>query len=256
MTGKQKWACALLLAGFVAVTADVLASGPLTRLDWAVHLFVEKHVQGLWWQLSDLAARAGGEWVLTVPLAVLSLVAAIRYRSVRPLAIVFVVCVTLVVVVPGIKILTGRTPPAEGVDLVFTDETEYPSGHAVNAIVLWGTFLELATSTSRQVQRLLPPRRRYVLVALAAGAAGLGMVGMDYHWLTDALAGWMLGAAMYIGLLAWDPFRPLREKREAGGKTAVCPSRAPSAGPFVGIGRGAREAREARLGEAGARREA
>lgn len=206
----------LLLAGFCGVTADVLLSGPLADLDWTVHLLVEEYVRGPWWVLSDVLAYAGNQYVLIGSLGLLCILAAIRYRTLRPMLVVLVVCVSLAIIVPGLKIITGRTPPHTEVDLVFTSHTEYPSGHAVNAIVIWGTFLELVRATSRQVERLLPPRVRDVLIALATAAGGLGMVGMDYHWLTDVYAGWMLGAAMFIAFLGWDPFRPIRNQRDAG----------------------------------------
>lgn len=203
-----------LLAGFASVTADVLLSGPLTRLDWAVHVFVERQMhRPWWWWLARILKLAGHQVVLTAPLGALCLFAAIRYRTWRPVLVVFLVAGALAVIVPGLKILTGRTPPNEEVDLVFTGETEYPSGHAVNAIVLWGAFLELARSTFRRVARWAPPRRRNALIAAAAAAAGLGMVALDYHWLTDVLAGWMLGTAMLVGLLRWDPFGPIAERR-------------------------------------------
>ncbi|MGH3319675.1 MAG: phosphatase PAP2 family protein [Streptosporangiaceae bacterium] len=206
----RTWACLLLLAGFCAVTADVLLHGPLTRLDWNAHTWIGGHVEGPWWWLFYVLAQAGREAVLTVPLAVVSLVAAFRHRSPRPLVLAFVVCVSLVIIVPGIKILVGRTAPGSGVDLVFTMGREFPSGHATNAIMICGAFLELLVSLHPRVASALTVRRRRALVVLATAAAGVGMIGLDYHWITDALAGWLLGAAMYIPLIALDPFRPLR----------------------------------------------
>lgn len=216
LTRTRSWAVALLLTGFIAVTVDVLLSGPLTRLDWAVHLFVEEYARGVWWLASDVSAYAGGnQYLLVAALGVLCLGIAARYRTLRPVVIVFGVCVVLAIVIPGLKELTGRTPPRFGYDEVFTDETEYPSGHALNGIVLWGLLLELARSASRRVERMVPPWLRNTVLVVTAAAGGLGMVGMDYHWLSDVFAGWLLGAAMFVTLLGREPLRPIRDRRDA-----------------------------------------
>lgn len=215
--GARAVTLVLLAAAFVAVTADVFVSGPLTRMDWTTHLYVQDQLgHSWWWWLASVLQRAGDERIALPALSVICLLVAWRYRSFRPLVLTFVVCVSIVIIVPAIKIGVGRTAPHTGVDWVLTAGREYPSGHAVNAIMLWGTFLELAASGSRRVARLLGPRRRYGIVALAAAAGGLGMLGLDYHWLTDVVAGWLLGAAMYVAALWIDPFRPLRQRRDAG----------------------------------------
>lgn len=75
----------MLLAGFAAVTADVLLSGPLTRIDWAVHVFVEDRLRHPWWErLNGILATAGDQYVLVGALGALCLFAAARHRSLRP----------------------------------------------------------------------------------------------------------------------------------------------------------------------------
>src|SRR5579875_3864097 len=216
---RHTWLCAVLLAGVALVTWDVLSYGPLTRLDWATHLYVEKHVRGAWWWLCYAGSLMGNEWVLYVPLGLTSLIAAAWHRSLRPLAVTAGVCIWLVLFIPLFKIEVSRSWPRSGVDLMFyPGGSEFPSGHDVNAIVIWGLFLELLASSSRRAARWLPVRTRRWLVVVATAAAGLGMVGLDYHWLSDVLAGWMLGAAIFIAILALDPFRPLREVAVTGDK--------------------------------------
>jgi membrane-associated phospholipid phosphatase len=218
---RHTWLCAVLLAGVALVTWDVLSYGPLTRLDWATHLYVEKHVRGAWWWLCYAGSLMGNEWVLYVPLGLTSLIAAAWHRSLRPLAVTAGVCIWLVLFIPLFKIEVSRSWPRSGVDLMFyPGGSEFPSGHDVNAIVIWGLFLELLASSSRRAARWLPVRTRRWLVVVATVAAGLGMVGLDYHWLSDVLAGWMLGAAIFIAILALDLLRPLREETAAGGRPA------------------------------------
>ncbi len=85
-----------------------------------------------------------------------------------------------------VKAGVGRLAPSSGSDQIRAGGRSYPSGHAVAAVVCWGLLLEHAGGLGR--------RRRHALTALLAGAAGLGMAALDSHWLSDVLAGWLLGA--------------------------------------------------------------
>lgn len=211
---RRTWLCVALLLGVALVTWDVLSYGPLTRLDWWTHLYVARNVRGVWWWLCNVPTFLGNQWVLLTPLGVLSLAAAVRYRSLRPLAVPTGVCLWLLIFIPLFKDAVSRSWPQSGVDLMFyPGGSEFPSGHAINAIVIWGMFLEMLAATSAQADRWLSERARRYLTAAATGLAGIGMVGVDYHWLSDVFAGWMLGAALYLVFLAFDFFRPLREAR-------------------------------------------
>lgn len=202
----------------MAITVDIFASGPLTRLDWATHLFVQRRLDNAWWWgTSEVLKLAGNEYILYGLLGALSLFAAIRYRMWSPLLASGSVAAALIITIPGIKIITGRTAPHTGVDWMLTSGSEFPSGHAVNAIIIWGMTLELAVALFPRVRRWLSRPRRYTLIAAVAAASGLGMLGLDYHWLTDVLAGWLFGVGGYVAIRAWDPFRALQH-RQTGGK--------------------------------------
>lgn len=200
-------ACAALFAGTAAVTADVVFRGPLQRLDQVVSDWLPPPPgTGPWW-FWWLLARMGNQYVLIPPLGVCCLLAAARLRSFRPIVVTFLTCSTLAILVPAIKIVTGRTAPRSGYDAMFAGGAEYPSGHAVNSIVIWGAALEMAVLAFPVLARWLTTRTRRVLVVGWSAAAGIGMVGLDYHWLTDAIAGWLLGALLFVVLLGLDPFR-------------------------------------------------
>lgn len=217
--------CVALIACMAVVATDVLTGGPLTRFDHVVHDQLSQHYRDwLWWTCYYLQ-QTGNEYVLVPALGILSLVAAARFRSLRPMVVVFVLCVTLAVVVPGIKIVTGRTSPHSGVDVTLTSGTEFPSGHAVNAIVLWGAILELLVVVSPTVQRWLSRRVRTAVVVFTGLTAGGGALGLSYHWLTDVLAGWLLGSAMLIAFVGLDVFAELRRPRPPGPTPALEPPR-------------------------------
>lgn len=175
--------------GFGWVTAAVLFSGPLVTLD---------HIVASWWQqhLDHGTVRVIRRYVVlpgqrmydVPPMAVLAAVLAWRRRQWRPLLVPLVVMVLLAIVVPGLKLLTGRTNPDSGVDLLYAGGTEYPSGHEINAIVVWGMTFALASRLDWAVGRWLTPRRRIALVTVMALDVGIGVVAGRTHWLSDVLA--------------------------------------------------------------------
>lgn len=199
------WTVIGLLAIVGLVTADVLLRGPLTRLDWTIHLWVDDHSEGALWWFFKVLSLSGQRGVVAVPLGVLSIVLSIRQRSIRPVLAAFLVCIVLAIVVPAFKIATGRTAPGAGYDAVFAGGAEYPSGHAVNGIVLWGMTFEYAWALGGRFGAWFTTPRRRWLTAYTGISAGIGMTGLDYHWLSDVLAGWPLGLAFFIVVLACLP---------------------------------------------------
>jgi undecaprenyl-diphosphatase len=192
----------LFVVGFGWVTADVLLSGPLVTLD---------HVVASWWHqhLGHDAVRVVRRYVVlpgqrlydVPPMAVLAAVLAWRRRQCRPLLVPLAVMVLLAIVVPGVKLLTGRTNPDSGVDLLYAGGTEYPS-----AIVAWGMTFALARRLDWAVGRWLTPRRQVALVTVMALDVGVGVVVGRTHWLSDVLASLfiaipLLWAVLQVGFL-------------------------------------------------------
>jgi undecaprenyl-diphosphatase len=117
--------------------------------------------------------------------------------------------VLLAIVVPGVKLLTGRTNPDSGTDLLFAGGTEYPSGHEINAIVVWGMTFALASHLNWAVGRwLVPLRRRNALVTLMALDVGIGVVAGRTHWLSDVLASLFLAIPLLWATLQVGFTRP------------------------------------------------
>ncbi|PXY32920.1 phosphatidic acid phosphatase [Prauserella sp. PE36] len=101
--------------------------------------------------------------------------------------------VALVVAAPtvAIPVNTWVLKPAFGRH--YDDHLAYPSGHTVSLVTVL-TLLALFTA---------PGARRLATVVVGAmltALAGIGMVGLNYHYLTDVVGGAAFAAAVTLGL--------------------------------------------------------
>ncbi|WP_406342194.1 phosphatase PAP2 family protein [Streptomyces sp. NBC_00648] len=167
-------AFAALAALFSLLTWQVVADGPLRRLDERVggHL-AGRGPQDVAQALADL-----GSMPVALPVLALALGYAV-WRGARLDALIAAVTMALVpaLVVP-LKIWTDRAGP------LTSDTGYYPSGHTATAMVAYGgAALLLAPYTA--------PRRAWVMPAAAGvltAATGIGLVLHGYHWPLDVLA--------------------------------------------------------------------
>lgn len=194
---RLRWEAAgvgLLLLGFVGVTIDVLYRGPLVALDHMIDPLVLQYVpHDVIVVVRRYVVLPGQRAVNVPPMAILAAVLAWRRRTWRPLAVPLVVMVFLALVVPGLKLWTGRTNPISGADQLFAGGTEYPSGHTINAIVVWGMTFCLAASLDWGVGRWLTSRRRHALTAAITFVIGCSVEVARTHWLSDVIGSLCFG---------------------------------------------------------------
>lgn len=191
-----RWLLAAALLTAVLVTVDLLNRGPLERFDLRVSEVVSD------WGLEGSPAypavwvvtQLGGRAAILVVLAALVGVIAWRRRSWVPLVRVLVALALLTAAVYAIKYATGRTAPAFPGSFFFHDDgASYPSGHVANAVLMWGV------ARWQAVDFRLPPavQRTFWWLAIAGPVAtGLAMVSLDFHWVTDAVAGGAVGVLL------------------------------------------------------------
>ena len=192
--GRPPWwllVTAVLVGGLV--TADLFTSGRLERLDLRVSAVVSE------WALVDSAAyplvwavtQTGGRATILAVLAGLVGYLAWRRGAWLPLVRVLIALALLTVTVYAIKHGTGRTAPNfPGSFFFHADGTSFPSGHVANAVLMWGV------ARWQAVEYGLPPRVQrafWVLSVVGPVATGVGMVSLDWHWLTDAVVGAAVG---------------------------------------------------------------
>jgi membrane-associated phospholipid phosphatase len=196
-------AALLAMLPVVVITVDVLAGGPLRHLDDAL--------AGAAWHRSDQLAvhaalvldRLGQRAIAGSVVVAVAVLLAWWRRSWQPLMVTGVALLVLNLVVGSLKLLIGRTKPLSGLDLLYAGGSQFPSGHAANAVVSWGllTYLVLVhgPALSRRVSTALLVMPAAVTVGMSAASLYL-----DYHWLTDLLAGAALGLVLLALVLAWD----------------------------------------------------
>ena len=153
--------------------------------------------------ISRLGGRSVMFWLVTAAVVVLL----IRRRTRLALYLV-VTGLGALVLDPSLKTLVGRLRPVVDLPVASAPGNSFPSGHALGSMVVYGalTLVFLAA---------VPPRWRKLFIAVPAVlivAIGFTRIGLGVHYLSDVLAGWLLGAA-WLSVTAY-AFRVWR--REAG----------------------------------------
>jgi undecaprenyl-diphosphatase len=209
--------------GLLVVLAIGLGFGlllVLVRGNWSPLLSVDRGVaQGL----NDLVAprpaavdaltavsRLGGRPVMVWLVAVAVALLLIRRRS--RLAIYLVVTgVGALLLDPAMKALVGRLRPVLDAPVATAPGNSFPSGHALGSMIVYGalTLVFLAA---------VSPRWRKLFVAvpvLIVLAVGFTRIALGVHYLSDVLAGWLLG----LGWLSITAYAFRLWRREAGRPT-------------------------------------
>jgi membrane-associated phospholipid phosphatase len=104
------------------------------------------------------------------------------------------------------KYALGRTKPREGFDLLHAGGMSYPSGHASNAILIWGIIAYLIYRYAH-VDRY---RGRLASTAVGVLALTVCIVSLvrNTHWFSDLFGGLLLGGALLVLIIAIDRFFP------------------------------------------------
>jgi undecaprenyl-diphosphatase len=203
-TRRTLWAAglaaALLWVGHALVVARVAdaGGGPVpddrAALAWSIaHRTGELDLAG------RVLALTGGPGAMTALAAVVVVALWLRGHH-RVAVVVALTSAGASALVNGLKPLYGRTrPPLDAQVLPYTTYA-LPSGHAVGSLVVVGVVAAVAWS------RPWPVAARATAVTAAAVfvvAVGASRVYLGAHWLTDVLAGWLIGGAwLALGVAA------------------------------------------------------
>jgi len=171
--------------------ADGLASLDEPVLERAISLRTPQNVA-----VAQFITHLGGAIGLTVITVVIVVVMTVRWRSRTPVLLLAIGTAGSLLMTAVGKELVGRArPPVADAVPPYVTSAAFPSGHALNNTVVacLVAYLLLLHLTS-----LL---WRIVSMALAVVwfvTIGLTRVFLGYHWLTDVMAGWLLGLAWTV----------------------------------------------------------
>jgi membrane-associated phospholipid phosphatase len=206
--------------GLIAVAAIGLGFGALlllVRLHWSPLLHLDQSVaEGLNHRVSgspstvkalQTISTAGGRGFL-IPLVTIVIVLLLIRRRPRLAIYLAVTGLGAMLLDPSLKTLVGRIRPVVDAPVAHAPGNSFPSGHALGSMITYGMLTLVFLSLARG-------RWRWLLVGLAAlvvAAIGFSRIALGVHFLSDVLAGWLLGIA-WISATAY-AFRVWR--REAG----------------------------------------
>ncbi|GFG96429.1 phosphatase PAP2 family protein [Mycobacterium timonense] len=204
-----------LAVGFTEVLDDVLEGDGIAVIDHPVTRWLATH-RDLWLTTVLRTITVAGSPLFLAAFALpISLVAGWRCRTWRPVVLALACGAGVPLVLFTAKALVGRNRPALPFALVDADGYSFPSGHAT------GTGAIMVISAWILTRWLIPRWAGRVTVwAVTIGAAfliGFSRVYLGVHYLSDVLAGWLLGmawagAVMVVGTW-WDNTRRARDRQ-------------------------------------------
>jgi len=202
---------ALAVTGFALLVVLVHGDwGPLRHTDQAVADGLNEAVSGhdVVVQVLRVVTGFGGSpmlaWVTSVGVAWLLL-----RRQARAALYVAVTAVGAWILISVVKLLVGRLRPVVHEPLAAPSGLSFPSGHALSTLVSYGVLLIVfLPATSRATRRFLISAT--VLLTLLVG---LTRIALGVHYVSDVIAGWLLGAVWLavtaVAFRHWPPDRLL-----------------------------------------------
>ena len=212
MHRKSWWIDLVLVAAFVALTA-ALINGHLLDSDQRVADWALTHQpKPIYWTARVFNYLGQGGQVLMPVAIILTGWLAWRTRSVRAVFPFVAGFVLTYVTIGPLKIWAGRAAPrfegpakAEMFNPHASGATamSYPSGHMGNSLVWYGVIALLAAAL---LGRPLTGRETFLIRVLPPVILFVTTVYTGFHWLTDSVAGVLLGLVLtrVIDRIPWD----------------------------------------------------
>jgi len=139
--------------------------------------------------LVDDVAALGGKIILLLGVSLVLIYYTIRNES-KLLWKFLIVISGAVIFMIIIKLLFADEAPYEPIDLLISNVADYPSGHAMLAIVF---YLTLAVLLTRRQRREIVRRFTLIYATMIVFAIGISRIVGAAHTVTEVLAGWSLG---------------------------------------------------------------
>lgn len=190
-------AVALILAAVFAWLTVVVVGGGADGTDLSVERWVLLHRTGWATSVLRLLTNLGSSALLWAVFGLAAVPLLWRRRD-WPSAVVVLASLGGVLVGKSIvKSLVDRPRPPSGTWLSNATGPGYPSGHAMQALAVFGALaLVLSVARSRRLQAAL-----WTGALLIALVVGWSRIYLGVHWLTDVLGGFAFAGA-WLALLA------------------------------------------------------
>lgn len=218
---------ALVGAGwaFGAILQDVLAHDELQRVDRPVAVFFVRHREAWLTHIMQDLTNLGSIRVLLPLIVVVGVGCWLARRRWQPLVLLAAAYAGADLAFNAVKELVHRPRPPAAILLKPVAGYSFPSGHATQAVAVYGMLAALAATSTRRWPRKVAA---WTLAVVIVGLVAVSRLYLGAHWLTDVLAGLALGAAWLFALLA--ATRTLRALRAAPSDTQPAPPDRPPLG--------------------------
>ena len=205
MRRALKWSAGLF-AGFLVITHQVVTFGPVVEIDRWFSKQNHPHFKGLSAfiirRLDDLGLRS----VSGIALLIVAIYISQRFKTWRPINLGLLSFISLNVVVGSFKYTLGRTKPRVGFDRLHAGGMSYPSGHASNAVFIWGVIAYLIYRYAH-VDRYRGRLASAGVVLLSLTVCSVSLL-RNTHWFSDLFGGILLGGALLVLIIAIDRYFP------------------------------------------------
>ncbi|UCH65589.1 MAG: phosphatase PAP2 family protein [Ignavibacterium sp.] len=137
----------------------------------------------------DDVAALGGKVIFFMGVTLTAVYYRIRKEHKLLWEFLIVVCGAVMVMI-SIKLFFVDETPFEPVDLLISSIAEYPSGHAMIAMVY---YLTIAVLLTRRQRREIVRRYTIISATVIIASVGISRILGPAHTVTEVLAGWSLG---------------------------------------------------------------
>jgi membrane-associated phospholipid phosphatase len=195
---RRVWGGAALVVAFVVTLGAALAVGWIfstidssrgfARWDQSVADWGADHASGSAVDVVTVVTHLGGTPLLVVVMTIVGLVEWRRRRDATSVWFLVVVGVGVSAINNSLKLLIMRDRPAV-THLVDAAGSSFPSGHSAAAAACW---MAMAVVVGRWVPRRARPWIAAGAVAIA-GAVAASRALLGVHWLSDVIAGLLVG---------------------------------------------------------------
>jgi len=162
------------------------------------------------WLVSKLLEKSSGVTASLIVAAGIGAFVAFSNRDWRPGVLLFGTVFGVLAATIALKEIFDRPAPLEWSSGEPSGRA-FPSGHAAQAIAVWGIAAFLWQRAHAGATRVLVP----VVIGLFVVAAGLARLVLEAHWTTDVLAGWAVGAFVVCMALALGELLPTEDRPRA-----------------------------------------